>query len=305
VTTDPSTQSGFVGRILRHEPHHASLPDSERQLIHATETLELDLAVGQDAPAKSRSRTNDLADVTVRLRELRELDEHSAAFRRERDAIIERCLPLADNVAAHFRNRGESHEDLVQVARLGLVNAVKRFDPDSGSEFLPFAVLTMMGECRRYFRDHGWSLKVPRRLKELNLSLNAAKAELTHRLNRAPTASELAEHLGADRQEIVEGLIAANAYSTRSTDAPIDSDDVGFTVAERIGDLDADLEKVVDLVTVRPLLAALPDRERAILAMRFFENMTQSQIAQRIGMSQMHVSRLLARSLAALRDQLR
>jgi RNA polymerase sigma-B factor len=286
-------------------------------LIHAAETLDVTALpddprtasisrtkLDGDVPAKTWSRTTDYGEVTKRLRALRELGEHSAAFRRERDTIIERCLPLADNVARHFGNRGVPHEDLVQVARLGLLNAVKRFDPNSGSEFLPFAVATMMGECRRYFRDHGWALKVPRRLKELNLALNTAKAELTQRLNRAPTASELAEHLGVDRQEIVEALVAANSYSTRSADTPIDSNDDGFTITERMGELDADLDKVVDVETVRPLLAALPDRERHIIALRFFDDMTQTQIAEHIGMSQMHVSRLLARTLTTLRDQL-
>lgn len=261
------------------------------------------LTLVQDTQVKPWTRSNDYADVTEQIRELRKLDEHSVAFSRRRDAIIARCLPLADNIAARFRNRGESHEDLVQVARLGLVNAVKRFDPDCGSEFLSFAIPTIMGECRRHFRDHGWSLRVPRRLKDLNLRLNAAKAELAQELNRAPTASELAEHLGVNREEVVEGLIAANAYSARSIDAPVGATDDGPTIAERIGDLDANVERVVDVETVRPLLAALPERERAVIVMRFFENMTQSQIAEQIGLSQMHVSRLLSRTLATLRDQ--
>lgn len=261
------------------------------------------LTLVQDTQVKPWTRSNDYADVTEQIRELRKLDEHSVAFSRRRDAIIGRCLPLADNIAARFRNRGESHEDLVQVARLGLVNAVKRFDPDCGSEFLSFAIPTIMGECRRHFRDHGWSLRVPRRLKDLNLRLNAAKAELAQELNRAPTASELAEQLGVDREDVVEGLIAANAYSARSIDAPVGSEDDGPTIAERIGDLDANVERVVDVETVRPLLAALPERERAVIVMRFFENMTQSQIAEQIGLSQMHVSRLLSRTLTTLRDQ--
>src|ERR1700712_23759 len=139
-------------------------------------------------PTRRASSRNDFADVTEMFRVLLELDEGCPAFGRQRDAIVRHCLPLADNVARRFRGRGESHEDLVQVARVGLMNAVNRFDVTSGSQFIAFAIPTMMGEVRRHFRDHGWSLKVPRRLKELNLRLNSAKAELSQQLNRAPTA---------------------------------------------------------------------------------------------------------------------
>lgn len=257
-----------------------------------------------DSTKAPSENSSDYSDVTVMFGVLAELDEGSPAFHRQRDVIIERCLPLADHIARRFRNRGEPHEDLVQVARMGLVNAVNRFDVTAGTEFIGFAVPTMMGEVRRYFRDHGWAIKVPRRLKELNMSLNRAKTELSQELNRAPTASELAEHLEIDREEVVEGLIAANAYSTRSTDATIGSgDDDGYSIADTFGDLDANIEKVVDVETVRPLLMSLPERERIVLQLRFFENMSQSQIAERIGHSQMHVSRLLAKSLAALRDR--
>lgn len=257
-----------------------------------------------DSTTTPNDNSSDYSDVTEMFRALAEMKEGSPAFARQRDTIIERCLPLADHIARRFRNRGEPHEDLVQVARMGLVNAVNRFDVTAGTEFIGFAVPTMMGEVRRYFRDHGWAIKVPRRLKELNMSLNRAKTELAQELNRAPTASELAEHLEIDREEVVEGLIAANAYSTRSTDATIGSgEDDGYSIADTFGDLDANIEKVVDVETVRPLLMSLPERERIVLQLRFFENMSQSQIAERIGYSQMHVSRLLAKSLAALRDR--
>lgn len=247
---------------------------------------------------------NDYADVSDMFRDLATLDPDSRERGRQRDAIIARCLPLADNIARRFANRGEAHEDLVQVARVGLVNAVNRYDVTSGSEFLSFAVPTMMGEVRRHFRDHGWSVRVPRRLKELSMRLSVARSELSQRLNRAPTASELAEYLEVDREEVVEGLIAANAYSTNSMDAPSNSDDEGLSFGERVGALDANLEKVVDVATVRPLLDALPERERTVLALRFFEELTQTQIADRIGVSQMHVSRILAKALAMMRDQI-
>lgn len=253
-------------------------------------------------PARRRDSYHDVLDM---FHELGVLDPESAAYRRQREAIIARCLPLADHIARRFRGRGETHEDLIQVARVGLLNAVNRFDVDSANDFLAFAVPTMMGEVRRYFRDHGWSLKVPRRLKELNVRLNSARAELTQQLNRAPTPSELAEYLGVDREEVVEGLVAANAYSTRSTEQPthVGNDGEGLSLQDTFGAPDDNIQKVIDVNTVQPLLAALPERDRLVLKLRFFDDRTQSQIAEQIGVSQMHVSRLLARALATLRDQ--
>jgi RNA polymerase sigma-B factor len=247
----------------------------------------------------------DYGDVVELFHHLQTLDPQSTEFLRQRDAIIERCLPLADNIAKRFGGRGEAHEDLVQVARLGLVNAVKRFDVSAGSGFLSFAVPTIMGEVRRHFRDHGWAVRVPRRLQELSLQLAKARGELAQVLNRAPTASELAAHIGADRQEVVEALIAANAYTTQSTDASPahGGDDDDASLSNTLGDVDVNLEKVLDVETLRPLLATLSERERTILLLRFFENMTQTHIAARLGISQMHVSRLLAKTLTTLRSQ--
>jgi RNA polymerase sigma-B factor len=240
------------------------------------------------------------------VRHLSALDDQSVEYRRSRDAVVERCLPLADNIARRFRNRGEPFEDLVQVARLGLLQAVDRFDAEAGSEFLAFAVPTMMGEIRRHFRDHGWSVKVPRRLKDLSSQLTRARAELSQQLGRTPTASEIASHLELDRQEVVEAIIAMSGYSTSSLEAPATSDgDEGRTVSHAFGGPDANLDKVLDVETVRPLIAALPQRERTVLELRFFEYMTQSQIAGRLGISQMHVSRLLARALGEIRQQAR
>ena len=153
------------------------------------------------------------------FRHLVTLDGQSSEYQRQRDVIIERCLPLADHIARRFSNRGEPLEDLVQVARMGLIQAVNRFDPEIGTEFLAFAVPTMMGEVRRYFRDHGWSVKVPRRMKELGPQLSKAREELFQQFGRAPTASEIAGHLGIDREEVVQAQIASSAYSTVSFDA--------------------------------------------------------------------------------------
>ncbi|CAA0132141.1 RNA polymerase sigma factor SigF [Mycolicibacterium vanbaalenii] len=244
------------------------------------------------------------ADVTEMFHRLKTLDPQSMEYRRQREMIVETCLPLANHIARRFSNRGEPVEDLVQVARLGLVQAVNRFDPDNGAEFLAFAVPTMMGEVRRHFRDHGWSVKVPRRLKELGSQLKRSRDELSQRLGRAPTASEIAADLGIDREEVVQAQIAFSSYSTISTDAPTGDNDER-TVGTSFGDVDANLDKVLEAETVRPLLAALPQRDLLVLKLRFFENMTQTQIAEQLGISQMHVSRLLSRALATLRENVR
>jgi RNA polymerase sigma-B factor len=239
------------------------------------------------------------------FRELAKFDADSPEFHIQRDKIVERCLPLADHIARRFEGRGEPREDLAQVARVGLVNAVARFDVDAGSDFVSFAVPTIMGEVRRHFRDNSWSVKVPRRLKELHLRLGAATAELSQRLGRAPTASELAEELEMSRVEVAEGLVAGSSYNTLSIDSGSStSDDDVRSIADTLGDLDTGMERIENREALRPLLNALPERERTVLILRFFESMTQTQIAERIGISQMHVSRLLAKSLARLRDEL-
>jgi RNA polymerase sigma-B factor len=247
----------------------------------------------------------DYAEVTSMFRALRELQAGTPQHTAQRDDIISRCLPLAEHIAHRFRGRGEAHEDLVQVARVGLVHAVNRFDVETGSEFLSFAVPTMMGEVRRFFRDHGWSVKVPRRLKDLHLRLGSATTEMSQRLGRAPTASELAAELQVDREEVIEGLIAGSSYSTTSIDRPrTDGRDDGPGIAELLGDDDPGMAEIENRELLRPVLAALPDREREVLRLRFFESLTQTQIAERVGISQMHVSRLLAKTLASLREQL-
>ncbi|WP_231965661.1 MULTISPECIES: RNA polymerase sigma factor SigF [unclassified Mycobacterium] len=238
------------------------------------------------------------------FRELSELSEDAPGFERQRERIVQRCLPLADHIARRFDGRGEPREDLVQVARVGLVNAVNRFDVEAGSDFVSFAVPTIMGEVRRHFRDNSWSVKVPRRLKELHLRLGAATAELSQRLGRAPTASELAAELDMDREEVVEGLVAGSSYNTLSIDSGGGGDEDAPAIVDTLGDMDTGLDQIDNRETLRPLLAQLPERERTVLVLRFFESMTQTQIAERVGVSQMHVSRLLAKSLARLRDQL-
>ncbi len=267
------------------------------------EASELTEVTPSSSRGSSSRSTSEYADVREMFLELAELEEGSPEFTRQRDDIVARCLPLADHIARRFDGRGEPRDDLVQVARVGLVNAVIRFDVEAGSDFVSFAVPTIMGEVRRHFRDNSWSLKVPRRLKELHLRLGAANAEMSQRLGRAPTPTELAVELEMDRDEIVEGLIAGSSYNTMSIDGGNDSEDAP-AIADTLGDVDANLDQIDNREALRPLLAALPERERTVLVLRFFESLTQTQIAERVGISQMHVSRLLAKSLARLRDEL-
>nr|WP_308339534.1 SigB/SigF/SigG family RNA polymerase sigma factor [Tomitella fengzijianii] len=222
-----------------------------------------------------------------------------------RDEVITRCLPLAEHIARRFHGRGEPFDDLLQVARLGLVNAIDRFDADKGDNFVAFAVPTIMGEVRRHFRDTGWAMHVPRRAKELHLAISSASERLAQSLGRSPTAAEIARELGLPIRQVTEGLIARSAYQPDSMDAPPSAGSEGLNLGDVVGGEDPDLDNVEGYVAVKPHLDALPPRERRILTLRFFGEMTQSQIAERVGLSQMHVSRILARTLSQLRDELR
>jgi RNA polymerase sigma-B factor len=254
------------------------------------------------APPRHTDEYDDVVDMFVALKSL---PDGSREFARQRERIVTRCLPLADHVARHYDRRGENLEDLTQVARIGLMNAVNRFDPEKSSSFLGFAIPTMMGEVRRHFRDHGWSMHVPRRIRDRHGQITKATAHLTHDLGRAPNASELSDLLGLDREEVVESLIASASYNVHSIDAPISGGDGNpRMLADTIGDVDLEFDHITDRESVRPLLAALPERERTVLYLRFFASMTQSQIAERVGVSQMHVSRILERTLSKLRDEL-
>ena len=234
------------------------------------------------------------------------LDEGASAASREaaRDALVRLHLPLVEHCARRFRNRGEPFEDLVQVGTIGLIKSVDRFDTGRGVEFSTYATPTIIGEIKRYFRDKGWAIRVPRRLQELRMQIGTATAELTQSLGRSPTAAELAGHIGCTVEEIVEGIESSNAYSTLSLDASDDSDDGAASMLDALGEVDAGLEHVEVRESIKPLLDQLGAREKKILLLRFFKNMTQSQIAEEIGVSQMHVSRLLNRTLEQLRASL-
>ena len=222
-----------------------------------------------------------------------------------RAELVDGYLPVARHIARRFAHRGEPLDDLVQVASLGLLFAIDRFNPELGRDFLAFAIPTIQGEVRRHFRDRSWSMRVPRRLKDLHVSINAAVSELSQRRGRAPRPSEIAELLGIPIAEVLEGLQASSAYRASSLDEELSHEpEGGSNLGDRLGALDPDLEFVEDQHALRPLLNALPERERTILMLRFYGNMTQTEIAGRLGISQMHVSRLLAKTLAGLREQL-
>lgn len=235
---------------------------------------------------------------------LGELPQDAPERHEVRDELVELHLPLVEYLARRFRNRGETLDDLIQVATIGLIKSIDRFDVHRGVEFSTYATPTIVGEIKRHFRDKGWAIRVPRRLQELKLSLTKATGELSQHLGRAPTVSELAEHLKMSEEEVLEGLESANAYSTVSLDAPDSGDEDAPAVADSLGEPDAALEGVEYRESLKPLLDQLPGREKRILLLRFFGNMTQSQIAAELGISQMHVSRLLSRTLVQLRKGL-
>ncbi|MEW1901840.1 MULTISPECIES: RNA polymerase sigma factor SigF [unclassified Streptomyces] len=222
-----------------------------------------------------------------------------------RDTLIELNLPLVRYAAARFRSRNEPMEDIVQVGTIGLIKAIDRFDCERGVEFPTFAMPTVVGEIKRFFRDTSWSVRVPRRLQELRLALTKAGDELAQKLDRSPTVPELAAVLGVSEEDVVDGLAVGNAYTASSLDSPSPEDDGGEgSLADRLGYEDTALEGVEYRESLKPLLAKLPPRERQIIMLRFFANMTQSQIGEEVGISQMHVSRLLTRTLAQLREGL-
>jgi RNA polymerase sigma-B factor len=253
-----------------------------------------------EAAELSRDR-GDARAMFVRLAALGEDSPERAALR---DRLVEMHLPLVEHLARRFRNRGEPLDDLIQVATIGLIKSVDRFDIERGVEFSTYATPTIVGEIKRHFRDRGWAVRVPRRLQELRLQLTTATGELSQEHGRAPTVAELARRLKISEEEVLEGLESANAYSTLSLDVPEQGDEEAPAVVDSLGSEDEALEGVEYRESLKPLLERLPAREKKILLLRFFGNMTQSQIAAEIGISQMHVSRLLARTLAQLRDDL-
>ncbi|MGW1891200.1 RNA polymerase sigma factor SigF [Streptomyces sp. NPDC002004] len=290
----PSGGWGRAGYMSEHERHDGpgvqGVPDAQ-----PSPQVQRVQHVQHDPQDRSGARAMFL--------ELRKLPTGTPEYAELRNQLVRMHLPLVEHLARRFRNRGEPLDDLTQVATIGLIKSVDRFDPERGVEFSTYATPTVVGEIKRHFRDKGWAVRVPRRLQELRLALTTATAELSQQHGRSPTVHELAEKLAISEEEVLEGLESANAYSTLSLDVP-DTDDESPAVADTLGAEDEALEGVEYRESLKPLLEDLPPREKRILLLRFFGNMTQSQIAQEVGISQMHVSRLLARTLAQLREKL-
>lgn len=236
------------------------------------------------------------------------IDERFAVYRRTgdrrlRDELVEEHAPLAHFLASRFANRGESRDDLVQVALVGLFKAVERFDPDRGLQFSTFATPTILGELKRHFRDRGWAVRVPRRVQELHLQLGRIVSTLGQEEGRSPTPAEVAQRAGVSEEAVLEAMEAGSLYRLVSLDASVAPDDEGNELASCLGDEDPEFERIEHRSEIAELLDVLPARERRIVELRFFESMTQSEIAERVGVSQMHVSRLLTRSLERLRAE--
>ncbi|MEU5098439.1 RNA polymerase sigma factor SigF [Streptomyces sp. NPDC020996] len=247
---------------------------------------------------------DDAPDTAEDFRRLRGLP---AGVQRDalRGEIVEAWLPMAERLAGRFRSRGESYEDLRQVAALGLVKAVDRYDPDRGHAFESYAVPTITGEIKRHFRDHMWTLHVPRRVQDLRNRVRAASQDLSQTLpGRPPTAAEIAEHACMSEEDVLVGMEALDSFTALSLDAELPGSEDGCSLGDALGSSDPALDTVIDREAVKPRLAALPERERAILYMRFFDDMTQSSIAEQLGISQMHVSRLISRCCNRMREQI-
>jgi RNA polymerase sigma-B factor len=250
------------------------------------------------APLDARALSKTL------FRRMETLEEGTHEYQYVRNTLVELNLALVKFAASRFRSRSEPMEDIVQVGTIGLIKAIDRFEPDRGVEFPTFAMPTIVGEVKRFFRDTSWSVRVPRRLQELRLDLAKAGDELAQELDRAPTVAELAAKLGISDDEVIEGMAASNAYTASSLDAQPEEDDSEGALADRIGYEDHDIEGIEYRESLKPLIAELPARDRKILSLRFVGNMTQSEIGDELGISQMHVSRLLSRTLSRLRTGL-
>ncbi|MFD0433054.1 B/F/G family RNA polymerase sigma-70 factor [Streptomyces sp. WAC 01325] len=262
-------------------------------------------AHASDNPTRSRVSGgrvhNDAPDTGsdfVRLAALPEGPERDAI----RDELTRAWLPMAHRIAGRFRNRGESLEDLRQVAALGLVKAIDRYEPGRGA-FESYAVPTITGEIKRHFRDRMWALRVPRRVQDLRNKVRVARRDLTTSDGSNPSVAQIAAHTGLTEDEVNTGLEALDSFSTLSLDAEMSSSEDGFSLADTIGGCDGGYDVVVDREAAKEGLRRLPERERTILYLRFFEDMTQSRIADELGISQMHVSRLISRCCARVRDE--
>jgi RNA polymerase sigma-B factor len=244
-------------------------------------------------------------DRAVRAREDRRLLEryHRHGDLAAREALVARFLPLARQLARRYERGGEPLDDLIQVASLGLLKAIDRFEPDRPTAFSSFAVPTILGELKRHFRDRGWSVRVPRDLQEMSVRVERVTEDLARELGRAPSPAEIADHIGATTEQVMEAREAAGAYRAVSLDRPRDDDEDGDGMADSMGIEDPGFGSAEDAATVERLLTVLTDREREVLRLRFVEDLTQSEIGARVGVSQMHVSRLIRQAVEKLREK--
>jgi len=255
-----------------------------------------------EAPAAIATKPTDTA--TELLTAMAALPAGHPSRARLRDRTIEAWLPLAQHLAHRYSGRGEPTDDLLQTASVGLIKAVDKFDPSRGVDFAGYAIPTIIGELKRHFRDRTWDIRVPRRLQELRLSISEANSTLLQTLGRSPTVADIAAHLKTTEEEVLEGLEGARAYNAVSLSTPTGDGERGTELGDLLGSEDTSFELAELRVALGPALATLDEREQKILTLRFYGNLTQSQIADHIGVSQMHVSRLLARALTKLRGQL-
>jgi RNA polymerase sigma-B factor len=246
----------------------------------------------------------DDAHVEELLKELAATPEQDPRWEQIRSELVRIHIPLGRHVARRYTGHSEPREDIEQAAMLGLVKAINRYDPAHGARFIAFAMPTMVGEVKRHFRDHTWTMRMPRRLQELRLALRSARQDFIHENGRPPTIPEICALLGITEEEVIETLGANDAYQTISLDVPVSEGDDSASLGELIGNDDPQLETVLDRNALRPMLEDLPERERTILLYRFYGNKTQSEIADLLGISQMHVSRIISRTLTGLRDRL-
>jgi RNA polymerase sigma-B factor len=246
------------------------------------------------APADTGSGTSRAPDEALSAELFERLPDPEA-----RDRLVELHRPLAEYLARRFYGRGEPIEDLIQVASIGLIKAIDRFDTERGVKFTTYATATIVGELKRHFRDKGWALRVPRRMQEAGLKVGRAVTGMYQELGRAPTVGEIAQRTGLSEEDVLEAMETAQAYTTTSLDAPTDEE--GTTTLQRVGSEDEAYDLLESWTSLAPAVRELPERERRILYLRFFRGLTQTQIAEELDISQMHVSRLLARTLRELR----
>ena len=251
----------------------------------------------------ARTRAHRTGDAAELITALAALPAEHPSRPELRDRTVEAWLPLARHLAQRYANRGEHIDDLFQTATVGLLKAVDRFDPEFGVDFAGYAIPTIVGEIKRHFRDRTWSIRVPRRLQEMRLAITAANSALTQTLGRSPTVADIAAHLKVTEEDVLEGLEGGRAYSATSLSTPAGPDG-SLELGETLGREDHEFELAEARIALGPAMTQLTGREQRVITLRFYGNLTQTEIAEQVGVSQMHVSRIIAQALAKLRRQL-